>query len=150
MSRISIILLGFILIGACSPRQPFVEASDTREYEQMEYLSDNLAIGISGGTIYLLTADGTVIAAGEDIESLRVNAQAFYARYIDEEYAGWDIVLNQYDSLCNACLARRPVGELLERLNNVGASLQRAVGRMDAQQLARFEAIRERYGRHRR
>lgn len=150
MRCISLVLVCLLLPGACSPRRtPSGERQD-REYEQMEYLSDHLAIGISGGTAFLLTPDGTVIASDDDADALRAGAEAARARFLDEEYACWENILDQYDSLCNACAARRPADELLGRLEHIRTQLQSAVGRMDPQQQARFTAIRERYEKYRR
>lgn len=150
MRRFPFVLVCLLLTGACTPRRTPSGERRGPEYERMEYLSDHLAIGISGGTAYLLTPDGTVIASGDDAEALRAGAEAARARFLDEEYACWESILNQYDSLCNACAARHPADELLGRLESIRTQLQSAVGRMDPQQQARFTAIRERYDRFRR
>ena len=149
MRRSAIILFVSVLIGSCTPQKDSGTPPAAAVYERMEYLSDHLAIGISGGTAYLLTSDGTVVTADEDAERLRAGAEAAWARFLDEEYLGWELLLNQYDSLCNACIARRPADELLGRLERIKTQLQFTIGRMDPQQQARFASIRERYEKYR-
>ena len=150
MCRFSLLLACLLLLGACSSRRAPATEPTTREYEQMEYLSDHLAIGTSSGTAYLLTAEGEVVATSDDVEALRAGADAAYALFLDEDYTAWESILDQYDSLCNACAARRPADELLGRLESIRAQLQTALGRMDPQQRARFEDIRGRYEKYRR
>lgn len=149
MRRSLFILAILLLSGSCAPRKTPAEKPQDREFESVEYLSDHLALGISGGTACLLTADGEVVATGDDADMLKAGAEAAYARFLDEEYTGWEAVLDQYDSLCNACVAHRPADELLERLEAFKVRLQGTVGKMDAQQQARFNAIRERYEKYR-
>lgn len=138
-----------VLASGCAPRVEPGTPPATVAYERIEYLSDHLAIGTAGGTAYLLRPDGTVVATDEDEGRLRAGAEAAWARFLDEEYTGWEQLLDQYDSLCNACIARRPADELMGRLERLKAQLQRTVGRMDPQQQARFAAIRERYEKYR-
>ena len=149
MRRFAYILAGLLLSVSCTPRQAPADRPQVPEFEQIEYLSDHLAVGVSGGTAYLLTADGQIVATADDSESLKAGAEAAYARFLDEEYASWEAVLEQYDSLCNACIARRPADELLRHLEAFRTGLQGTVGKMDAQQQARFAAIRERYDKYR-
>lgn len=149
MRKFISILAFAVLAGACTPRVEPGTPPTTVAYERIEYLSDHLAIGITGGTAYLLRPDGTVVATDEDEERLRAGAEAAWARFLDEEYTGWEQLLDQYDSLCNACIAHRPADELLGRLERLKTQLQRTVGRMDPQQQARFADIRERYEKYR-
>lgn len=149
MHRPFLILFVSALIAGCAPQKDSKAPPAVPEYKRIEYLSDHLAIGVSGGTAYLLSSDGTVVAADEDEKRLRAGADAAWARFLDEEYTSWELLLNQYDSLCNACIARRPADELLGRLERLKAQLEHTVGRMDPQQQARFASIRERYGKYR-
>lgn len=149
MRRHTFIVLIFLSLTACSPRrQPVSDAADP-DYGQVEYLSDHLAVAVSDGTARLITADGDVIATAEDAASLKADAERLYARFLEEEYSCWEELLDQYDSLCSACIAARPADELLPRLEGIRTRLQHAVGRMDAQQRRRFEGIRDNYERFR-
>ena len=150
MFRIIPILACLILTGACAQRQAAPVPPADPEYEQVEYLSDHLAVGSLEGSFYLITPDGTVIASSEDADALKEGAEAAWARFQDEEYACWDDILEQYDSLCNACIARQPADELVDHLETIRERIQGAVGKMDPQQQARFAAIRERYEKYRR
>ena len=150
MRRFVLIPICTALLSGCLHQETLPEQPAATSYERIEYLSDHLAIGISGGTAFLLTTDGTVVATDEDTEALRAGAEAAWARFQDEEFACWEAILDQYDSLCNACIARRPADELLDRLDGIKRQIQGAVGRMDPQQQTRFAAIRERYERYRR
>lgn len=150
MYRIVSILICLVLIGACAPRQAGPVPPTAPEYEQVEYISDHLAIGSLGGGFYLITPDGTVIASSDDAGALKEGAESAWARFQDEEYACWDDILEQYDSLCNACIARQPANELVDRLEDIRTRILGAVGKMDPQQQARFAAIRERYEKYRR
>lgn len=142
-------LLAALLCG-CSPKPTPAREPAVRDWEQVEYLSDHLAVARSGGTAWLITAEGDIVASDDDPDALKVGAEAAYARFLDEEYNGWEEILAQYDSLCSACIARRPADELLGRLDEISKRLQHAVGRMDAQQRNRFAAIRDRYDKYRR
>ena len=150
MFRIIPILACLSLAGACAPRQAGPVPPAATEYEQVEYISDHLAIGSLGGGFNLITPDGTVIASGDDAGALKEGAESAWARFQDEEYACWDDILEQYDSLCNACIARQPANELVDRLEDIRTRILGAVGKMDPQQQTRFAAIRERYEKYRR
>lgn len=149
MRRHTSIVLIFLSLTACSPRRQTVGDAAEPDYGQVEYLSDHLAVAVSDGTARLITADGEVIAAAEDASSLKADAEHLYARFLENEYSCWEELLDQYDSLCSACIAARPADELLPRLERIRTSLQHVVGRMDAQQRDRFERIRSNYERFR-
>ena len=148
--RIAAIVTCLILTGACAPHQAGSVLPAAPDYEYIEYLSDHLAIGALEGGFYLITPDGTVVASSDDAQTLRDSADAAWARFQDEEYACWDEILAQYDSLCNACIAQLPADGLMDRLETLRTKIQGAVGKMDPQQQARFAAIRERYEKYRR
>ena len=150
MRRIALISFIAVFFGSCTRQEAPPEQPVPPAYDSIEYLSDHLALGLAGGTAFLLTPDGTVVATADDAEALRTNAEAAWAHFLDEEYTCWESILDQYDNLCNACAARRPADELLSQLESIRAQLKAAVGQMDPQQKARFAAIRERYGKYRR
>ena len=134
----------------CSPRQTPATEPAARDWEHIEYLSDHLAVAMDRGTAWLVTAEGDIVASSDDPEALKADAEAAYARFLDEEFNTWEMILDQYDSLCNACIARQPSDELLVRLDRLREQMRQAVGRMDPQQRERFSAIRERYEKYRR
>lgn len=138
------------LLCGCTPKQTPSAEPAVREWERIEYISAHLAVAVSDGTARLITAEGNIIASGDDSEALKAGAEAAYARFLDEEFSDWEDILNRYDSLCNACIAREPADELLERLNRLRDRVQHASGRMDPQQRERFSAIRDRYETYRR
>ena len=142
-------LLAAILCGCVRQQTPAAEPA-ARDWEHIEYLSDHLAIAMDRGTAWLVTAEGDIVASSDDPDALKAGADAAYARFLDEEFNTWEAILDQYDSLCNACIARQSPDRLLVRLDLLRDQVHQAVGRMDPQQRERFAAIRERYEKYRR
>lgn len=142
-------ILAALFIGCARQQAPEGEPA-AKDWERIEYLSDHLAVAVSGGKAWLLTADGDIVASDDDPDKLKAMAETAYANFLDEEYSDWEEILEQYESLCNACIARQSSDELLGRLNTLRNRVLQAAGRMDPQQQDRFEAIRERYSKYRR
>lgn len=139
-----------VLLWGCAAGTDSRREACSREWERIEYISDHLAVAVDGGRAYLVTADGDIVSANDDPDVLKAGAEAAYARFLDEEYGAWEEILERYEDLCNACIARQSSDELLARLHALRTCVQHAVGRMDPPQRERFEAIRARYESYRR
>lgn len=150
MRPISVLPILTALCCGCSSGQTPVTEPAALTWEHVEYLSDHLAVAMDRGTAWLITAEGDIVATSDDPAALKAGADAAYARFLDEEFNAWEMILDQYDSLCNACIARQPSEALLVRLDRLRDHVRQAVGQMDPQQRERFSDIRSRYEKYRR
>ena len=124
------------------------------EYDRVEFVSDDIALVSKAPDFWLVTRQGRFFAFSQDEEELCSTAQDRMERMLLEDVAYWDGVLDKLDSLCVLCLrakgrkiSRHP--GIIDRYEDLKASLSRSRGSMTDAQRQRLASIEDKFRRYR-
>ena len=115
------------------------------EWDEVEFLDDNIALLCKSGIWSLCTRDGRIFAQSLDLQSLENSYPALYEEMLEGDRQYWDGVLDCLEELEESCLAA-PSRKLDDRIVRAHAKLQKqlsdgAGGGMTASQLERLDKI---------
>ena len=117
-------------------------------WDEIEFLSGEVALLSKGGLFHLCGPDGRVFAEGVDRESLAESFQGLYERSLFDGIRRWDEVMDNLDSLCWVCLSPDGTKDVAKHFERLRRSLQSASGKMTRNQSARMEEIEDRFNYH--
>lgn len=118
------------------------------EFTTLEFISDDMAVGMKDGRWTLVDKDGFKIAEAIDRESLEEDAEELLESFSRLNGEGWDEILEMYDSLCNVCLGKdADMGAMLSLLTSIEKKSESVKAGMSPDQTSRFQRIRERFER---
>lgn len=118
------------------------------EYSALEFISDDMAVGMKDGCWTLVGKDGCRIAESIDREFLEESADDLLESFSRLSMEGWDEILEMYDSLCNICLEKdADMGSMLSLLASIEEKAESVKTGMSPEQASRFQRIRERFDR---
>lgn len=118
------------------------------EWEQVEFLDDDVALLGRAGLFYLCTADGRIFAESADREDLERDYIRLLSGLKEADSGQWDQVLDQLEALCASCLAAKPRHvdkKILEEKAALVSLLDGIPGRMSPEQEARLARIESRF-----
>ena len=115
------------------------------EWNEIEFLDDNIALLSKSGIWSLSTRDGRIFAQSADSLYLEGRYSELYDEMAESDAQYWDQVLDALEELEELCLTSRS-GKLDERMVHARATLQRLLeaspgGEMTVSQLDRLESI---------
>lgn len=122
------------------------------EYQSLEFLSDEVALGEREGHWYLLTREGEVARQG-NAPHVAEGWETAYEGWLQRRDNFWDVALDRYEALCNTCIAlrlserpeARELSEAVSQLEWLRNYLSGADCRMPASRARRFQALTSRY-----
>ena len=115
------------------------------EWNEVEFLDDNVALLSKSGIWSLCTRDGRIFAQSADSLYLEGRYSELYEEMAESDAQYWNQVLDTLEELEELCLTARS-GQLDERMIHAHATLQRLLeaspgGAMTASQRERLESI---------
>ena len=117
------------------------------DWDNVEFLDDNIAILTKSGIWSLCTRDGRIFAQSPDSLSLESSYLDLYEEMTENDLQYWNQVLETLEVFEEACLTAKS-GQLDEKIIRSHAILQKQLeecpgGRMTASQLERLNKIEE-------
>ncbi|MBQ9888737.1 MAG: protein kinase [Bacteroidales bacterium] len=117
-------------------------------WEEIEFLSEDVAMLSRGGFLQLCGPDGRVFAESTDKKKLMGAFQSLYEKSLFEDMRRWDEVISCLDSLSLACLSDETKEEVPLRFEDFRRRLESASGSITKNQALRISEIEERYNEH--
>ena len=114
------------------------------EWDTAEFLEDDIALLSRHGVYYLSTDTGRIFAESADPEMLEKEARMRLNEVLYADYQAWNEVLDQLESLSQACLAgqgKRPGQRIVQARERLLKSLSHVSGTMTPEQESRLDAI---------
>lgn len=115
-------------------------------YEELVFISDDLALGCKDAEWTLLDRDGMVVASSMDRSFLLSQAVDLHESAKEANEEAWNVILDLYDRLSSICLdGQVSTSERLDLMGQIEERVAAAPGIMNEEQRSRFQRIRDRH-----
>ena len=118
------------------------------QWDNIEFLDDDIALLSREGQYYLSTRDGRIFSESKSAYELELNYRDILSRTLEDDIRNWDKTLDKLDALCSECLRRgkhRPDQATKAAYEEFQAALDKVSGQMTQAQQERFEEIVRRF-----
>lgn len=119
-------------------------------YDKIEFISDDMAVANEGELFYLIDTKGNIMAEALHNGGLTAEEISLWAGKVNERIRKeWDEILDKYEELETLCAdrksSRKAVKSAYKELEEL---LDAATGSMNQAQRARFEMLRNNFGKN--
>lgn len=118
------------------------------EWDDIEFLDDDIALLRRDDLFYLCTRNGRFFAESSDAALLEQSFRQRLADILDADMRSWDRVLDQLEALCEACLScenRHPNARVIRENTRMQDCLQSVSGEMTPEQKERLAQIEKKF-----